>query len=102
MSQYASFVISSWQDDRHAARNASSHMRWRVHCVRQDDELRFPDATFVVRTWIENDGQLVRGVIRHVQSGREMQFQTGKPAIEFIRAWLGDSTVSVEYDSASA
>ena len=83
MSEYISFVVSSWQD------SANPAMRWKVHSTRGDQEIRFPDATFVVRTWIEEDQQVVRCLIRHVQSGRQVQFQSGQRALEFLRAWLG-------------
>jgi hypothetical protein len=81
MGHYVSFVIQSWQD------GVDGTMRWRVHCVREQDPLRLPNGSFVIRTWID-DEQIVRGLIRHVQSGREMQFQSGKSALEFIHAWL--------------
>ena len=83
MSEYISFIVSSWQD------KANPAMRWKVHCTRGDQELSFPDATFVIRTWIEEDQQVVRCLIRHVQSGRQVQFQSGQRALEFLRAWLG-------------
>jgi hypothetical protein len=93
MSEYISFIVSSWQQP------ADSTMHWKVHCTRGDQEICFPDATFVVRTWIENDGQVVRCLIRHIQSGREVQFQSGQRALEFVRAWLGgDSSQPVECD----
>ena len=86
MSQYFSFIVQSWQDSQEPA------MRWRLYCVRSEDEVRFPDASFVVRTWIEDGTEVVRGLVRHVQSGREMQFQSTRRAIDFVRAWLGDTT----------
>ena len=87
MSQYFSFIVQSWQDSQEPA------MRWRLYCVRSEDEVRFPDASFVVRTWIEDGTEIVRGLVRHVQSGREMQFQSTRRAIEFVRAWLSDTSV---------
>jgi hypothetical protein len=93
MSRYMSFVVQSWRDDRDPG------MRWKVHCIRGDQELRFPDASFVIRTWIEENEQVVRCLIRHVQSGREVQFQSGARAIEFVRTWLGgDPAVPIECD----
>lgn len=85
MSQYFSFILQSWQNDDDPA------MRWRLYCVRSEDEVRFPDASFVVRTWIEDGTEIVRGLVRHVQSGREVQFQSTRRAIEFVRAWLSDT-----------
>ena len=83
MSEYISFIVSSWQDE------ANPTMRWKVHCTRGDQDVRFPDATFVVRTWIEKDEQVVRCLIRHLQTGRQVQLQSGQRALEFLRAWLG-------------
>jgi hypothetical protein len=93
MSQYVSFVVQSWRDDRDAT------MRWKVCDAQDGDELSLPDASFVVRTWIDDDGQVIRGLIRHVQSGREMQFQSGSRAFAFVRAWLdGDLSAPIECD----
>lgn len=83
MSRYVSFVIRNWQDER------DGNMRWEVHRVHDEAEIRLPNASFVVRAWIDGDEQIVRGLIRHVQSGREMQFQSGERAIDFMRACVG-------------
>jgi hypothetical protein len=88
MSEYVSFIIQSWQ------RGGDDTMRWKVYLVRGEEEISFPDASFLVRVWIDDGDQIVRGLIRHVQSGREMQFQSSDRAVEFIRAWMdGDSGV---------
>jgi hypothetical protein len=84
MGHYVSFVVQSWKDD------ADGSMRWSVQPVHNHEPLQLPDGSFVVRTWID-DEQVVRGLIRHVQSGREMQFQSGQSAIEFIRSWTRSS-----------
>jgi hypothetical protein len=89
MSQYFSFIVQSWQDGHEPT------MRWRLYCVRSEDEVRSPDASFVVRTWIEDDTEIVRGLVRHVQSGREMQFQSTRRAIEFVRAWLSGAAFAL-------
>jgi hypothetical protein len=81
MGHYVSFIIQSWQE------NADGTMRWQVCCTHDPAPLTLPDSSFVVRTWID-DQQLVRGLIRHVQSGREMQFQSSQRAIDFIETWL--------------
>jgi len=51
----------------------------------------------LVRAWVDDDNQIVRGLIRHVQSGREMQFQSSERAAEFLRAWL-DSVPPLEIE----
>jgi hypothetical protein len=84
MGQYVSFIVQSWRDGRDGT------MRWQVHCAQGEEEIRFPDATCMVRTWIDDDGQVIRGLIRHLTSGREMQFQSSKRAVAFVRAWLSD------------
>ena len=71
MSRYVSFLIQSWQD------RSNGTMRWRVCRVQDEEPISLPDASFVVRTWIDDD-QMIRGLIRHVQSGHEMQFQSGE------------------------
>ena len=102
MSQYFSFIIQSWQNDHDPT------MRWRLYCVPSEDEVRFPDASFVVRTWIEDGTEIVRGLVRHVQTGREMQFQSTRRAIDFVRAWLSgappapvDGEVEVSLDATA-
>lgn len=81
MGHYVSLVIQSWQDD------AGGAMRWSVRRVGDPEPLCLPAGSFVIRTWIDDD-QMVRGTIRHVQSGSEMQFQSGAHALQFVRAWL--------------
>ena len=81
MGHYVSFVIHSWQEGDEGA------MRWSVHGVNDPVPVHVPDGSFVVRTWVD-DEQVVRGLIRHVQSGREMQFQSGRNALEFVRSWI--------------
>jgi hypothetical protein len=83
MGHYISFVIHSWQDDDDRT------MHWSIHPVDDPTPLQLPDGCFLLRTWIE-DGQVVRGLLRHVQSGREMQFQSGQSALAFIRSWVED------------
>jgi hypothetical protein len=83
MGHYISFVIRSWQDGDEQA------MRWIIHPVDDPTPLQLPDGCFLLRTWIE-DGQVVRGLLRHVQSGREMQFQSGSSALAFLRSWVGE------------
>ena len=86
MGHYASFVISSWQDD-----SADGTMHWSVRRAGEQEPLKLPDGSFVIRTWID-DEQTVRGLIRHTQSGSEMQFQSSQRAVEFVRTWLkGDA-----------
>ena len=80
MSRYISFVIRSWQDDHDGT------MRWEAYRVHDEAEIRLPEASFIIRAWVDDDERMVRGLIRHVQSGREMQFQSGERAIDFIRA----------------
>ena len=82
MSRYVSFVIQSWQDDRDGT------MRWEAHRVQDEEAIRLPDAAFVVRAWVNEDEQMVRGLIRHVQSGRELQFQSGERVTDFVHACL--------------
>jgi hypothetical protein len=84
MSQYVSFVVQSWQE------SPDGSMRWRVCRAQSESEIHLPDAAFVVRVWIDEQGQMVRGLIHHLQSGREMQFQSGARAVEFIRGWMRD------------
>ncbi len=81
MGHYISFVIRSWQEGDDQA------MRWSIHPVDDPTPLQLPDGCFLLRTWIE-DGQVVRGLIRHLQSGREMQFQSGSSALAFLRSWV--------------
>ena len=81
MGHYASFVISSWQDD------ADGTMRWSVRRAGEQEPLKLPSGSFVIRTWID-DEQTVRGLIRHTQTGSEMQFQSSQRAVEFVRTWL--------------
>lgn len=82
MSRYVSFLIASWRDkDSHA-------MRWQISRTRDEEPIHLPDASFVLRIWTDADGQMVRGLIRHVPSGQEMQFQSGERVFEFIRAWM--------------
>jgi hypothetical protein len=81
MGHYISFVIHSWRDgDDHS-------MRWSIRPVDDPTPLQLPDGCFLLRTWIE-DGQVVRGLLRHVQTGREMQFQSGSGALAFLRSWV--------------
>ncbi len=80
MGHYVSFVIQSWQDE------TDGTMRWSVRRADDQQIMCLPDGCFVIRTWID-DEQIVRGLIRHVQSGSEMQFQSSQRAVEFIRAW---------------
>ena len=82
MSRYVSFVIRSWQDDHDGT------MRWEARRVRDEADIRLPDTSFVIRAWVDEDERMVRGLIRHVQSGREMQFQSGERALDFIRACM--------------
>ena len=82
MSRYVSFVIRSWQDDHDGT------MRWEACRVHDEAEIRLPDTSFLVRAWVDDDEHVVRGLIRHVQSGREMQFQSGERALDLIRACL--------------
>ena len=81
MGHYVSFVIHSWQEGDEGA------MRWSLRGANDPAPMYVPDGSFVVRTWVD-DGQVVRGLIRHVQSGREMQFQSGQNALEFVRSWI--------------
>lgn len=83
MSQYISFIIKSWQDDRDGT------MRWQAYRVQDEAEIRLLDTSFVIRAWMDDNEQMVRGLVRHVQSGREMQFQSGERAVDFMRACLG-------------
>ncbi len=96
MSRYVSFVIRSWQDDRDGT------MRWEAHRVQDEEAIHLPDAAFVVRAWVNEDEQMVRGLIRHVQSGRELQFQSGERVTDFVHACLSlDSSSSDECDLQS-
>ena len=90
MGHYVSFVIQSWHDE------AGDAMRWQVRCVDDQEPLRLPDGSFVVRTWVDDD-EVVRGLVRHVQSGQEMQFQSSKRALDFVRAWM-DADASLSLD----
>jgi hypothetical protein len=81
MGHYISFVIRSWQEDDDGT------MRWSVHLVDDPSPLHLPDGCFLVRTWID-EAQIVRGLIRHLQSGYELQFQSGSSALGFIRSWM--------------
>lgn len=91
MGHYVSFVIQSWPDE------ADEAMRWQVRCT-DEAPLNLPAGSFVVRTWVDDD-EVVRGLIRHVQSGQEMQFQSSKRALEFVRAWIdADATVKLDCD----
>jgi hypothetical protein len=83
MGHYISFVVHSWQD------GDDGTMRWSIHRVDDPAPLQLPDGSFLVRTWLD-DGQVVRGLIRHVPSGYEMQFQSGQSAFAFIRSWMED------------
>ncbi len=85
MSRYMSFVVQSWCGD------GSGPMCWRLCRVHDQEELRLPDASFVVRAWIDDQEQMVRCVVRHVSSGREVQFQSGERAVEFIRDWAAQN-----------
>ena len=96
MSRYVSFVVQSWQE------TADGSMRWRVCRAHDETEIALPDAAFVVRVWIDEQGQMVRGIIRHLQSGREMQFQSGARAIDFIRGWIGDQAGTPDLDGFPA
>jgi hypothetical protein len=82
MGHYISFVIRSWQE------GDGEGMRWSVHLVDDPSPLHLPDGCFLVRTWID-DTQTVRGLVRNLQSGCEMQFQSGQSALGFIRSWMG-------------
>ena len=96
MNRYVSFVIRSWQDDRDGT------MRWEAHRVQDEEAIRFPDAAFVVRAWVNEDKQMVRGLIRHVQSGRELQFQSGERVTDFVHACLSlDSSTGDKCDLQS-
>jgi len=88
MGHYASFVISSWQDA------ADGTMRWSVRRAGEQEPLKLPDGSFVIRTWID-DEQIVRGLIRHTRTGSEMQFQSSQRAVEFVRAWLKEDAPSL-------
>jgi hypothetical protein len=91
MGHYVSFVIQSWQDE------ADRAMRCEVRCTDQAPP-NLPAGSFVVRTWIDDD-DVVRGLIHHVQSGQEMQFQSSKRALEFVRALIGaDVPVKLDCD----
>jgi hypothetical protein len=81
MGHYISFVIRSWQEDDDGS------MRWSIHLVDDPSPLHLPDGCFLVRTWID-DAQVVRGLVRNLESGCEMQFQSGQSAIAFIRSWM--------------
>ena len=83
MGHYISFVIRSWQD------GDDQSMRWSIHRVDDPTPLQLPDGSFLLRTWVE-DGQLVRGLLRHLQTGSEMQFQSGSSALAFFRAWVAE------------
>jgi hypothetical protein len=83
MGHYISFVIHSWQGKDDQA------MRWSIHPVDDPTPLQLPDGCFLLRTWIE-DGQVIRGLLRHVESGCEMQFQSGSSALAFLRSWVGN------------
>ena len=86
MGHYASFVISSWQDA------VDGTMRWSVRRAGEQEPLTLPDGSFVIRTWID-DEQTVRGLIRHTQTGSEMQFQSSQRAVEFVQTWLNGETI---------
>lgn len=83
MSQYVSFVIQSWPNEQDGT------MGWGAYRVQDEAEIRLPATSFVVRVWTDENKKMVRGLIRHVQSGREMQFQSGERAIAFMRACVG-------------
>ena len=89
MGHYVSFVIHSWQDE------ADGAMRWQVRCTDQPPP-SLPTGSFVVRTWVDDD-DVVRGLVHHVQSGQEMQFQSSKRALDFVRALI-DADVPVKPD----
>jgi hypothetical protein len=80
MGHYISFVIRSWRD------GDDQSMRWSIHPVDDTNPLQLPNGSFLLRTWIE-DGELVRGLLRHLQSGSEMQFQSGSSSLALLRAW---------------
>ena len=82
MGHYVSFIIHSWLDE------CDKTMHWQVRRVRDGEEFLMPDAVFVVRTWVDDDECLVRGKVCHLQSGCEVQFQSGERLIDFIRNWI--------------
>lgn len=88
MGCYMSFVVQSWHGDD------SGPMHWQIRRVQDEEEMHLPDASFIVRAWIDDQEQVVRCVVHHMQSGREVQFQSGERAIEFIRDWAAQGTRS--------
>ena len=76
MGHYVSFVIHSWQEGDEGA------MRWSVRGVNDPLPMSVPEGSFVIRTWVD-DEQVVRGLIRHVQSG-SVTFQS----LYFRIAWI--------------
>ncbi|NIS81348.1 MAG: hypothetical protein GTO14_14350 [Anaerolineales bacterium] len=51
------------------------------------------DGSYIVRVWVEQDGELVRGAITHEQTGRSIRFQSGDRVAEFIRGCLADQEI---------
>ena len=54
---------------------------------------RPPTATFLVRLWVENDGELGyawRGQVEHVQSGEKRYVREMAQVVEFVEERLAD------------
>lgn len=93
MGRYVSFVVRSWQD------SADGTMRWQVSYADEQEPLLLPTGSFIIRTWIDDD-ETVRGIVRHVQSGEQVLFQSSRRALEFIQAWIGGVSAPCCTDSS--
>ncbi len=95
MNHYLSFTIQSWQD------KGDGSMRWKVCRIQDEIEIHLSNALFVARVWLDDEAQMVCGLIHHIQRGSEMPFQSGKWAVDFCRALMENKPILERSESPS-
>ncbi len=84
MSNEASFSILVWcQPD---LQNETTQL----HVVRVDTGkvVNFSESSFLLRIWLEENGTVLRCLIRDIASGREAHIQSGSNLLAFVSACL--------------
>jgi hypothetical protein len=84
MSSEVSFSILVW--GRPDLQNETTQLR--VVRVDTGKAVNFSESSFLLRIWLEENGTVLRCLIRHIASGREAYIQSGSNLHAFVKACL--------------
>ena len=84
MSSEISFSILVWS--RPELQSGTAQLR--VVNVDTGKAVNFNESSFLLRIWLEENGTVLRCLIRHIASGREAYIQSGSNLQDFVKACL--------------